>query len=161
MKQAIRLAAVGSIGFLIFGCAGGPSVVLDTPTAVRPIYTPPAAMPGGNIGPPPGMDTSLPPPTQAVDRSGSYAGTAVPLGTAGGICLQTKRVSNFIVRGDRVRFGGFRGRIEADNGLQMVYGGTWITGQFEGATFSGQLQEAGAFNSEGCSYMLSLQRVAP
>lgn len=94
-----------------------------------------------------------------LDRSGNYAGTAVPLDTGGGICLQTQKVGNFIVRGNSVRYGRFRGRIDANDGLQMVNGNQWIIGQFEGATFHGQLDLRGGFNFSGCTYMLSLQRM--
>jgi hypothetical protein len=93
------------------------------------------------------------------DRSGKYAGTAVPLDTGGGICLQTQQVGNFFVRGNSVRYGRFRGTIDANNGLQMVNGNQWIIGQFEGATFHGQLSLTGGFNFSGCTYMFSLQRV--
>jgi hypothetical protein len=96
-----------------------------------------------------------------VDRSGNYAGTAVPLDTGGGVCIQSQKVGNFFVRGNSVRYGRFRGRIDANNGLQMVNGNQWIIGQFEGATFHGQLELPGSFNFGGCSYMLSLERVAP
>lgn len=141
-------------------CSHAPDVLLDTPTGVTPIYTPTpqAAMPGGLIAPPPGM---TPPPTQMVSRTGSYTGTAFPLETGGGLCISTLTVSNFRVRGNAVRFGGFRGRIDANNGLQMVYGNRWIIGQFEGATFHGQLDVPGSFGAPGCTYMLTLQRTAP
>ena len=159
MRRAIKSATPGAVCLLLIGCSGAPSIVLDTPSGPTAIYTPPQAMPGGGIGPPPGMQGSLPVPGEMVDRSGSYAGTAVPLDTGGGVCLATKTVHNFIVRGDSVRYGGFRGTIDANNGLQMVYGGRWITGQFDGATFHGQFELAGAFNFEGCTYMLNLERV--
>jgi hypothetical protein len=96
-----------------------------------------------------------------VNRTGSYAGTAVPLETGGGLCIQTEKVGNFHVRGNSVRYGRFRGRIDANNGLQMVNGNQWIIGQFEGATFHGQLDLPGGFNNPGCTFMLSLERVGP
>jgi hypothetical protein len=128
---------------------------------VTPIYAPAPAMPGGAIGPPPGMQASLPTSGQVVDRSGNYAGTAVPLDTGGGICIQTRKVGDFFVRGNSVRYGRFHGTIDADSGLQMVYGRQWIIGQFDGATFHGQLDLPGGFNSAGCTYMLSLERIGP
>ncbi len=140
-------------------CSGPPDVLLDTPTGVTPIYTPTpqAAMPGGSIAPPPGM---MPPPSSAPtgSRNGSYTGTAFPLETGGGLCINTLTVSNFRVNGNAVRFGGFRGRIDANDGLQMVYGNRWIIGQFEGPTFHGQLDVPGSFGAPGCTYMLNLQR---
>ena len=160
MTRAIQSAVSATICLTLAGCAGGPSVAVDTPAGVTPIYTPPPAMPGGGIGPPPGMQASLPVPGRALDRSGNYAGTAVPLDTGGGICLQSQQVANFIVRGNSVRYGRFRGRIDANEGLQMVNGNQWIVGQFEGATFHGQLDlPGGGFNFSGCTYGLTLQRV--
>jgi hypothetical protein len=161
MKRANRSAMLRTVCLVLVGCSGGPSVVVDTPTGVTPIYAPPPAMPGGGIGPPPGMQGSLPLPSQMVDRTGSYAGTAVPLDTGGGICIQSAKVGNFFVRGNSVRYGRFRGRIDANNGLQMVNGQQWIIGQFDGATFHGQLDLPGGFNSSGCTYMLSLERIGP
>jgi hypothetical protein len=96
-----------------------------------------------------------------VDRSGSYAGTAVPLDTGGGLCLQTQKVGSFFVRGHSVRYGRFRGTIDANSGVQMVNGRQWLIGQFEGATFHGQLDLPGGFNGPGCTYMLNLERVGP
>jgi hypothetical protein len=141
-------------------CSGGPDVLLDTLTGVTPIYTPTpqAAMPGGMIAPPPGMEPTPPPAAQMGSRNGSYTGTAFPLETGGGLCISTLTVSNFHVQGNAVRFGGFRGRIDADDGLQMVYGSRWIIGQFEGSTFHGQLDVPGSFGAPGCTYMLNLQR---
>lgn len=140
-------------------CSGAPTVLVDTPTGVTPIYTPSPAMPGGLAGPPPGLENSPPPPPQSVHRNGSYAGTAVPLDTGGGLCIDSRQVGNFTVRGNSVRYGGFRGRIEPDGGLQMAYGQDWIIGQFEGATFHGQLDLNGRFGAPGCTYMLNLARV--
>jgi hypothetical protein len=90
-----------------------------------------------------------------------YAGTAVPLDTGGGACLYDQQVGNFRVRGNSVRYGGFRGTIAADGGLQMVSAQDWIIGQFEGPAFHGQLDLYGRFGAPGCTYMLSLQRVGP
>ena len=118
-------------------------------------------MPGGSIGPPPNMANALPPPAAPVNRDGNYMGTAAPLDTGGGLCRQTRQVGNFFVRGNRVRYGGFRGTIDSDNGLQMISGSNWIVGQFEGATFIGQLDLPGRFGALGCTYLLNLQRAGP
>jgi len=135
------------------------NVVLDTPAGVAPIYTPQSAMAGGLIAPPPG--TTPPVPMEKVSRSGSYTGTAFPLETGRGICVNTLTVSNFNVRGNAVRFGRFRGAIDANDGLQMVNGNQWIIGQFEGATFHGQLDAPRGWNAPGCTYLLTLQRTRP
>jgi hypothetical protein len=140
----------------VAACSGGPEVLVDTPTGVTPIYTPQPAMPGGVMTPPPGM--TPPAPTQMVSRNGAYTGTAFPLETGGGLCISTLTVSNFRVSGNAVRFGRFRGRIDSDNGLQMVNGDQWIIGQFEGSTFHGQFDVPGSFGAPGCTYMLTLQR---
>lgn len=104
------------------------------------------------------MANALPAPAAVVDRSGDYTGTAAPLDTGGGLCLGTRKVGNFFVRGNRVRYGGFHGTIDSDNGLQMIYGSAWIVGQFEGASFHGQLDLPGRFGALGCTYLLDLQR---
>src|SRR5689334_24143913 len=159
--SAVRLhhtRATFALCLLLASCGGGPTVLLDTPTGVTPIYTPSPDMPGGLVAPPPGLANSLPPPAQSANRNGTYSGTAVPLDTGGGICVSNQQVGNFRVRGNSVRYGGFRGRIQPDGGLQMVYGQNWIIGQFEGATFHGQLDLNARFNEQGCTYMLSLQR---
>ena len=158
MRRTISSATFAAICLLLVGCSNVPSIVVDTPSGPMPIFTPQPAMPGGGIGPPPGMQASLPAPSQMVDRSGLYTGTAVPLDTGGGMCLATKTVTNFFVHGDSVRYGGFHGRIDANGGLQMVFVNRWIIGQFEGATFHGQFDETGGFNFGGCTYMLNLER---
>src|SRR5215472_18045169 len=167
MGRMMRAASFGISCLILAGCSGGvPSIVLDTPSGPTPIYTPtpaPMDMPGGGVGPPPGMQAAVampgqqgtpPVPGQMVSRSGSYAGTAVPLDTGGGVCLATKTVHNFFVRGDSVRYGGFHGTIDGNGGLQMVFADRWIIGQFDGTTFRGQFELAGGFNFSGCTYML-------
>ena len=153
----------------LFGCTvqtglSAPNVVLDTPTGPVPLNSPAPApvMPGGLAGPPPGLEPSLPVPTQAVSRNGTYTGTAEVLSTAGGTCLNGTKVDNFKVHGNSVRFGGFRGTIAPDGGLQMVFGGTWIVGQFEGATFRGQVDDTGGrWSGPGCTFILTLERTGP
>jgi hypothetical protein len=81
--------------------------------------------------------------------------------TGGGLCTETRNVADFFVRGSAARFGGFRGTIAPDGGVQMVYGQDWLVGQFEGATFHGQLDILGRFGSPGCTYMLNLERSGP
>jgi hypothetical protein len=152
----------------LFGCTvqtglPGPNVILDTPMGPVPVNSPAPVMPGGGqAGPPPGLEPSLPVPTQAVSRDGTYSGTAEVLSTAGGMCLNGTKVDNFRVRGNSVRFGGFRGTIAPDGGLQMVFGGTWIVGQFEGATFRGQVDDTGGrWSGPGCTFILTLDRTGP
>jgi hypothetical protein len=158
---------VRSIAFLVgcliaAGCTGTPpSVVMATPTGLVPITTPQPAMPGGAVGPPPGLEPAAAAPALPGDRSGNYGGTAEPVITGGGLCLGTQRVSNFLVRGNRVHFGGFRGTIAQDGMLQMVFGSQWIIGQFNGATFQGQFYIPGRFGQVGCQFAMNLERVGP
>ena len=150
---------------LVLSCSNSaslqiPDVVLDTPMGVTPLYTPAPTARYGLALPPPGLQSGLPISPQITDRSGSYAGTAQPLSTDLGACINTLKVSGFLVRGNSVRFGGFHGTIAADSGLQMAYGQQWVIGQFEGASFHGQLNFPGRFGP-GCTYMLTLERVGP
>ncbi len=68
-------------------------------------------------------------------------------------------VVGFHVSGNRVRFGRFRGTIDGDDGLQMVYNQQWILGQFEGATFHGHVTFWGR-QGPGCTYLLNLERTS-
>jgi hypothetical protein len=109
------------------------------------------------------LPPSRQPPTQPIP-SGTYAGVVEPLSTAGGDinCMSTVQIAGWYVYGNRVWFGQFRGTIDSDDGLQMVYGRDWITGQFHGATFHGWLIDDGTPNFvPGCSFMIRMQRVGP
>ena len=55
VKQVSTSAEYVVICFMLTCCSGVPSVIVDTPSGATPIYTPPSAMSGGGIGPPPGM----------------------------------------------------------------------------------------------------------
>jgi hypothetical protein len=160
-------AGVGCL--VLAGCSEGPpSVTLNTAAGQTPINTPSAGRPGGLATSPQSGAPAAPAPSGPIDRSGTYAGTAVPLDTGGGLCVTTRKVSGFTVRGKSVRFGSFRGTIDANNGVQMFAGQQWIVGQFEGAIFSGQLDMTAQGTSRrdrsaarGCSYVLNLERVGP
>jgi hypothetical protein len=153
---------------VLFGCTGqnglqAPTVILSTPTGSVPLYTPAQspAGPGSNLIVPPGLDAaSPPPPVPSGNRNGTYSGRAEVLTTNGGLC-NSMNVSNFKVHGNSVRFGGFRGTIAPDGGLQMVFGGTWIIGQFEGDTFRGQVDFRGRRDTPGCVFVLALDRTGP
>lgn len=139
----------------------GPNVVLNTPTGPVAVNSPAPGPPGGGLAVPPGLQPAPPAPAQPVSRDGTYAGSMEALSTAGGVCSNQIKVTGFRVRGSAVRFGSFRGTIASDGGLQMVFGGTWIIGQFEGATFHGQVQGASGRGGPGCSYILTLDRTGP
>ena len=158
---ALVAAALTSACTGAYQGGGPPTVMLDTPLG------PPEVIAGGGLSVPPGGGLAAPPtgldtvpPTSAPrSRNGVYAGTAVPLDTGGGACIQNKEVSGFRVRGTTVRWGGFRGTIAPDNGVQMAYGTTWVTGQFIGEEFQGQITMPGRLGAGGCTYMMSLQKV--
>jgi hypothetical protein len=124
----------------------GPRVTFDTPLGPVPLDAPPA---------------NVPPPGQPVHRDGTYAGRAEVLSTAGGLCLHGINMTGFRVSGDSVQFGRFHGTITPEGGLQMVYRGTWIIGQFEGATFSGQIDGAGNWDMPGCTFYVALNWTGP
>jgi hypothetical protein len=151
--------ALAAVALTLAACAGGPpAIILDTAAGPVPLNN---AASAELAGPPPGIEPAAFFPTPGAGLDGTYAGTADVLTTDGGLCIQNLKVKDFRVRGNAARYGGYRGRIEPDGGLQMVYGQDWIIGQFEGATFHGQIEVRGRFDSPGCSYLLSLVRVGP
>jgi hypothetical protein len=164
-----RYIALVAICLTVFGCTAvyqpgsfkPPEVLLEGPTGPVLLNGPTqsgSAVPGNLAAPPAGLDNTLPPPLGPTTRNGTYAGAANVLTTAGGMCLNNRRVTNFHVQGDAVRFGEFHGTIGADGGLQMVFRDVWITGRFQGGVFRGQLSENGGI---GCTYLLALERVGP
>ena len=172
--KAARLTTGVANVVLLLACSGNgpqmPSVTLTSGPVVVPLYVPPSRqqsaqpMPGGIMGQAPGMEPASPTPARAPGRSGRYAGVMEPLSTGGGDtnCITTIRIAGWYVHGNHVTFGQFHGIIDAGDGLQMVYGGDWITGQFDGATFHGQLIDYGTRNTgPGCNFMISVQRVGP
>lgn len=154
-------ALLAPLCLMLFACSQPPTVVLDTPTGAMPLNSTGPVMPGGLVTPPLGMEPAMPPPSLPVSREGRYAGTADVLSTGGGLCTDVLKVTGFSVQGNSARFGGYRGTIAADGGVQMVYGQSWLVGQFEGATFRGHLDLPGRFGAPGCTYMLNLERTGP
>jgi hypothetical protein len=138
-------------GLFVAACAGGPpSVVLDTASGAVPLFP----RPGGSA-PTAGA------PVQTGDRSGTYAGVAVPLNAGGGTCIQNRQVTDFRVYGRSARFGGFRGTVAPDGIVEMAHGQDWIVGQFDGATFNGHLTLGGRRTTLSCTYTITLRRVGP
>jgi hypothetical protein len=166
-STAVSLTILGPL----LGCSAGgpqlPTVTFNSGPVVVPVTAPSQQqatgqpMPGGMIGPPPGMEPPAPSAPRPAGRSGTYAGVMEPFSTAGGDinCMNSIKVTGWHVYGNRVRFGGFHGTIDAAEGLQMAFGGDWIVGQFEGPTFQGQVISSGGRFGPGCSFTLSLQRV--
>jgi hypothetical protein len=166
LRVGIRVGLI-PLCLTLFGCTiqsglPGPNVIFNTPMGSVPLNSPASVPPGGALAvPPANLEPPLPVPTQPVSRDGTYSGTAEVLSTNGGSCTRGMNVSNFRVHGNSVRFGLFRGTIASDGGLQMVFRGTWIIGQFEGATFRGQVDDRGGRNSAGCTFILTLDRTGP
>ena len=79
------------------------------------------------------------------------------------VCASTARRST-TSRSMAIQSGsvGSGARSPPDGGLQMVFGGTWIVGQFEGATFRGQVDDTGGrWRGPGCTFILTLERTGP
>jgi hypothetical protein len=145
-------AALALLGCTVQSGLPGPNVILGTPMGPVPLNQPAPAAGTAEAGS----------PGQAVNRDGTYAGTAVVLDPDGGLCLKPISIAGFVVQGRSARFGGFHGTIDASDGLQMVYGRRWIVGQFEGALFQGILWSAPDFiRGPGCSYIVNLRRSGP
>lgn len=155
---AAAWARLAGLGLILAGCSGQPpNVVFDTPSGPVPLNGPASNTTSGPP-PPPGMEPTQPAEARPVSRDGIYTGTATVLITNGNVCQDTFRVYGFHVNGNKVRFGGFRGTIQPDDGLQMVFGAQWIIGRFDGAVFHGQVAFVGPYGSPGCTYELTLRR---
>jgi hypothetical protein len=148
-------------------------------------YTGPATGPGtltisthGTIppAPPPAPGSPTPEREPPAPRDGAYAGVATPQNNPGGMCrtLTQKHdslpsgntfamnqssgaiaVRHFVVRGDRVTFGGFRGAIRPEGSLTMRAGEARVVGAFSGETFHGRLWRP----QPSCTFALTLQPV--
>jgi len=160
------LACLAALSVLLQGCAGSdwqpPTVMVATAMGATTIYPPGAAQPAPDVLPaqPPGSANAPLPVGTPARRDGDYAGWADPFVTDGGLCGQTLRIEGFHVRGDRVRFGRFRGRINNGNALQMAGGSDWLIGQFYGVIFHGQLMTYAVRGRPSCSFIVRLERVA-
>jgi hypothetical protein len=153
-------AGVAVLWLGLAGCSGPPTVQLATPNGPQVLFAPQPAMPQeGAIPPPANLMPSAPPPGQPVNRNGTFTGTANLMSSYGNMCQETVPVVGFRVSGNRVRFGRFHGTIDSNDGLQMVSNQQWIVGQFEGATFHGQVT-FWTREGPGCTYVLSLQRTS-
>jgi hypothetical protein len=153
------LGATFGCGLLTAACTyisadgGPPAVIYSSPFGSSQLYA------GGRpAAPPGGPQPAESPPVTAAERSGTYSGIAVPLDTDGGLCISNRTVRGFRVHGRSVRWGGFHGTIAPDGGLQMVYGRTWVFGQFVGKTFQGQISTDTWVHGPGCSFMMTLEK---
>ena len=110
----------------------------------------PAAIGRDGAAPPGGAASQAPAP-----QSGHYAGTGFVMRNQGTLCAQQIRVTNFVVNGNRVSFGAYRGTIQPDGSLHMQAGPTYVYGQFVGSHFDGRFWRP----PPGCTYDLSLDPV--
>lgn len=167
MQRAMRGVAAASALLASAACTtiippGGPPTVIQSTPFGSTVISQGGQLGGGMAAPPSNLDPDLPGTLPALGgpRDGVYSGVAVPLNTAGGMCIANQSVDGFRVAGDQVRWGAFRGRIRGDN-LQMVQGSTWVFGQFDGNRFSGQITTQGRFQQPGCTFMLTLAKTGP
>ncbi len=136
------------IGLLLASCtmqmkqtpSGGMAV---THLQVRQPGLPPMTIQPSQPAAPPQSSAQSSASVTPLSLNGVYSGIASPLGTGGGNCLADQKVTNFRVSGNSVRWGGFRGTIDRNGGVQIAYGGNWLFGQFIGTQFSGVLQRTG------------------
>ena len=153
-RRAPRLRPAGwvvGLGFLVAACTySGPNN--PTVTYNAPGQLPSAGMPGGTVPPPPSMGAG----TTGAPQSGHYAGIGTVMSNQGDRCSPQMRVTNFIVNGNRVSFGSYRGTIQPDGALHMQAGQTYVYGQFIGSHFNGRFWQP----PPGCTYDLSLDPVS-
>ena len=143
---SLRLAVLGLCASLLGGCtytAAGTS-----PGAVT-IHRP------GTI--PPLAQASPPAATAAAPRSGRYAGIGTLIANPGARsgCRATVTITNFVVSGNQVVFGGFRGVIDPGGQLDMQAGHRFVSGRFVGERFEGRWWQP----PPACAYWLRLDPI--
>jgi len=142
MSKPVPILA--ALALLLAACAyNGPTMQAPGPAA--PVMETGAP-------PPPGTAASVAPAPQG----GPYAGTGSVMRNQGARCPDQIRVTNFIVRGNRVSFGAYRGTIQPDGSLHMQAGPSYVYGQFIGSHFDGRFWRP----PPGCTYDLSLDPVS-
>ena len=150
--RAVGLAPVAAVLL-----AGGCTVTRteEAPGVVR--FSIDNSLPNNAAPPPAGLvgnaEAISPPPAP---RSGKYAGYGYNIVDPGGMCAGKIRIYNFIVNGNQVTFGAYRGTIQPDGHLEMRGGPTRIYGQFVGSHFEGHYWQPGP----ACTYTMSLEPVA-
>jgi hypothetical protein len=122
-------------------------VMVDPTTLPPPGNLSPGGPPGaaggqmGNVAP--GFD-------------GQYAGPMYLVSGGGGACRSEINVTGMTVTNNHVRFGQFGpGGIGPTGAVQMADGPTWISGQFNGRQFIGQVVQP----PPGCTYRMELNRL--
>ena len=94
------------------------------------------------------------PAVNASQFDGNYSGTMTGLPGHDVGCRPTVKVEGMHVSGGHVSFGSFSGPIGLDGKVQMEARFEWLTGQFTGNRFSGQVMP----QREGCWYHMELER---
>jgi hypothetical protein len=135
------LCAIAASFALLCGCALGP---------------PSADVMFGGLPRPPG---ALPQPGGLMGHDGIYAGAAVAEEYGSTLCPSPMPISNLVVEGNILHFGGFRGPIIFD-GVWLRFAGMWLTGRFQGPTFFGYVDAtASSTQLYGCFYAISAKRL--
>jgi hypothetical protein len=161
MRCAVAcLLLVGTAACTMVIPPGGPPTIIQSTPFGSTVISQGGQLGGGGLAAPPNsLDPDLPGqlPAMGGGRDGIYSGVAVPLDTAGGLCINNVTIDNFRVSGNQVRWSSFRGRIHGDS-LQMVQGNTWFMGQFEGNRFNGQISQSSLRFGPGCTFMVALAK---
>ncbi|HEX3350594.1 MAG TPA: hypothetical protein VHS58_21095 [Acetobacteraceae bacterium] len=130
------------------------TITTNLPGGTPQAYVLTPVPPGGGVPPPPGMMTPPAPlPPAGIPPSGSYTGEMVSVNDPGGRCTPRVPLYNWTVRGTRVRFGGFVGTIRPNGVLNMQQRGSYVSGEFRGPQFVGELWSP----SPACDYRMTLQ----
>ncbi len=148
VRLSIRSVSLGLCTVLLGACtytAAGTSPGALTIHRPGTIPQPAQALPP----PPPVPAAAAPAP-----RTGRYAGTGRLVANPGARnpCRATVPVTNFIVSGDRVTFGGLRGTIDPSGRLDMQGAHRFVSGRFVGERFEGRFWQP----PPACTYWLTL-----
>ena len=92
-------------------------------------------------------------------HDGIYVGDAVAEEYGSNLCPSPMAISNLVVEGNILHFGGFQGPIIFD-GERLTFAGMWLAGRFEGPMFFGSVDAtAGSTQLYGCFYAISARRL--
>lgn len=150
MQVGWRTIGVAAACVVLANCSAQIDTQSMSPSSVTftiPGSQPRTVAPDGSVIPPPGaLELNAAPAPGAppagpdgLPVSGHYTGIANRLNNPGGRCRDDVELTNFTVKGDRVRFGKFTGRIRSDGSIQMQAGRSYVTGSFVGSRFTGRM----------------------
>lgn len=126
--------------------SGQPGTLIITAPGSLPTVVSGPATPAQAVSGAPPVEPVLPP------ASGRYTGVAEIVSNTRNRCRQTLEIDRWMVSGDRVTFGAFRGTIAPDGSLSMQAGHAFIKGGFDGSRFTGRYWRPGP----SCLYSLSV-----